>query len=169
MFHKLLRALLLCLLCIFIVSCTDNGAPPRSPGKVVVDAKAPDFTLKDLSGKSIKLSSLQGNPVLIIFSATWCPECRREIPYFKELHAAYAPRGLQIINIDIMEPQDRVQKFAEKYELPYRTLLDENGRVSESYGVYGIPTALLIDKNGMVLCYPCRSLDRLLDMIFTAK
>jgi peroxiredoxin len=166
---KVLQSLLFCLLFIFIASCADDSTPPRSPGKAVVDAKAPDFALKDLSGKIVKLSSLQGNPVLIIFSATWCPECRREIPYFKELHASYAPRGLQIINIDIMEPLDRVRKFAEKYELPYRTLLDENGRVSESYGVYGIPTAVLIDKNGTVLCYPCRSLDRLLDMIFAAK
>jgi peroxiredoxin len=169
MHSKFLRFVLMGLLIILLVSCADERQPPRPAGKVAAEAQAPNFTLKDLSGNSVKLNDLQGNPVLVIFSATWCPECRREIPYFKQIYATYHPRGLQVINIDIMEPRDRVQKFADKYELPYRTLLDENGRVAENYGVYGIPTALLIDKTGKILCYPCRSLDLLLDMIFASK
>jgi len=152
-----------------LLSCEQESSTSRTPSKAVQEAKAPDFTLKDLSGKSVKLSSLRGNPVLVIFSATWCPECRREIPYFKEIYASYYSKGLQIVNIDIMEPKDRVRSFADRFELPYLTLLDEDGQVAQKYGVYGIPTALLIDKNGIILCYPCRSLDRLLDMTFAAK
>jgi len=163
---KISRLFMTVLALVCLLACGQESPPSKTPGKAVPDAKAPDFTLKDLSGKSVKLSSLRGNPVLVIFSATWCPECRREIPYFKEIYATYYTKGLQIINVDIMEPEERVRIFADRHELPYRTLLDEEGRVAEKYGVYGIPTTLLIDKNGMILCYPCRSLDRLLDMIF---
>ncbi len=163
---KILRLAMSVLALVCFLSCGQDSTTPQGSSKAVQNAKAPDFTLKDLSGKSVKLSSLQGNPVLVIFSATWCPSCRREIPYFKEIYAIYYTKGLQIINVDIMEPEDRVRTFADRHELPYRTLLDEDGRVAEKYGVYGIPTSLLIDKNGIILCYPCRSLDRLLDMIF---
>ena len=144
--HKTLRLVLFILLLIVCLSCSGESGPRRTPGKVVPETKAPDFTLKDLSGEPSKLDSFQGNPVLVIFSATWCPECRKEIPYFKEIYASYHSRGFQIVNATSWNRRDRVQKFAVKYELPYKTLLDESGRVAESYGVYGIPTALLIDK-----------------------
>jgi peroxiredoxin len=128
--------------------------------KLTKEINAPDFVLADLKGQQFRLSDHKGrNPVLIIFSATWCTFCVQDIPNFKALHAAYAKQGLEIVNIDIQESKEKVAKFAARYELPYRTLLDLDGTVSGIYEVRGVPTMILVDKNGLIVCRQCRNVD----------
>ena len=125
--------------------------------RVAAESKAPDFVLKDLNGQLFRLSEYRGKrPVLIVFSATWCSFCEAEIPRLKSLHAAYAPRGLEMVNIDIQESITRVARYAARHQLPYRTLLDEDGTVSGIFDVRGVPTLALIDRNGTMVCNPCR-------------
>jgi peroxiredoxin len=130
---------------------------------------APDFTLKDLEGKSVRLSDYRDRMVLLIFGTTWCTYCRESIPAFKDLHARYGPKGLVILNINIEEPREKVAAFARKYALPYPVLLDRQGAVSQAYGVRGVPARILIDESGRVVCYNCRTLDALLEKQFGAK
>lgn len=134
--------------------------------KLTNEIKAPDFVLNDLKGQQFRLSDYKGkNPVLIIFSTTWCTFCVQEIPNFKSLYATYAKQGLEIVNIDIQEPKDRVAKFAAKHELPYRTLLDLDGTVSGVYEVRGVPTMILVDKNGLIVCRKCRNVETVIKSI----
>lgn len=134
--------------------------------KLTNEIKAPDFVLTDLKGQQFRLSNHKGkNPVLIIFSTTWCTFCVQEIPNFKSLHATYAKQGLEIVNIDIQEPKERVAKFAAKHELPYRTLLDLDGTVSGVYEVRGVPTMILVDKNGLIVCRQCRNVETVIKSI----
>lgn len=122
--------------------------------------KAPDFVLTDLQGQKFRLSDHRGKrPVLIIFSTTWCTFCKAEIPHFKALHATYAKRGLEVVNIDIQESKEKVARFAAKHELPYRTVLDQDGTVSGVYEVRGVPTTILVDKNGLIVCRQCRNVE----------
>ena len=130
-----------------------------------VDMDAPGFTLPDLSGKKFTLADHKGKPVLIIFSTTWCPYCRTEIPRFKEIYNTYTKKGVVVVNVDSQEPRDKVAKFAEKYKLPYRVLIDESGDVAESYGIRGVPSLMLIDGKGKIVCIQCRSLDASLKRI----
>ena len=125
--------------------------------------KAPDFTLKDLQGRKFRLSENKGKPVLLIFGATWCPYCLEEIPRLKEIYADYGKRGLIMVNIDIQESRDKVSRFANKYKLPYRVLLDETAEVAGNYGVQGVPTMVLLDRNGMILCRQCRAVEPFLE------
>ncbi|MCK9365026.1 MAG: TlpA family protein disulfide reductase [Syntrophales bacterium] len=111
---------------------------------------APDFVLKDLAGSSFRLSEQRGKPVLLVFGTTWCPACREEIPHLKEIYARYAKRGLVVVNIDIRESRDKASSYAEKNNLPYRLLLDEDGAVAESYGIRGVPSLILLDDAGRV-------------------
>ena len=113
--------------------------------------KAPDFVLKDLQGKNFRLSAQRGKPILIFFGTTWCPGCRSEIPKYKKVYETFTPRGLQVIYINIMEPAKKVARFAQSQSLPYRTLLDEDGTVSNFYNVIGVPMIMLVDKDGLVI------------------
>ena len=132
--------------------------------------KAPDFVLRDLNGRKFRLSDFRGKqPVLIIFSATWCTFCREEIPHFKSIHAAYAKQGLEIVNIDIQESKEKVAKFTAKYGLPYRVLLDEDGAVSGIYDIRGVPSMVLVDPNGNILCRQCQRVEPLIEMILKKK
>jgi peroxiredoxin len=126
------------------------------------DDRASDFTLKDLDGRSVRLSDYKGRTIVLYFMATWCPECRGAIPQLKEIYSSYNARGLVLLTINVMESKDKVAAFSRKYNLPYPVLLDEDGKVYRSYGVGGVPVKALVDRNGRIICWNCRSFDDLL-------
>lgn len=140
---------------------------PVTASNDVRDDPAPDFILKDLDGGPFRLSDQRGKPVLLIFGTTWCPACRDEIPRLKDIYARYAMRGLIIVNIDIRESRDKVSRYADENELPYRLLLDENGAVAERYGIVGVPALILLDEAGRIVGGQ-RFIDQLLANMFKA-
>ncbi|MGA2525775.1 MAG: TlpA disulfide reductase family protein [Smithellaceae bacterium] len=141
---------------------------PNAPFKSE-EVIAPDFSLKDLQGKTFKLSKYSGKPVLLFFGATWCPSCRAEIPAYKNIYATYSKSGLEVIYIDIMEPAEKVARFAKTNSLTYKVLLDEDGNVADNYGIIGVPTLILIDKQGYVVKISHRTADLPLSNLFPAK
>ena len=146
------------------------GPQPPAAAKTAFVEKAPDFVLRDLNGRKFRLSDFRGKqPVLIIFSATWCTFCREEIPHFKSIHAAYAKQGLEIVNIDIQESKEKVAKFTAKYGLPYRVLLDEDGTVGGIYDIRGVPSMVLVDQAGNILCRQCRQVEPLIETLLKKK
>ncbi len=122
-------------------------------GPSIVQAQqwAPDIVLSDLQGKTFKLRDYRNKTVLLVFGATWCPACRTEIPHFKQIYATYVPRGLEMAYVNIQENRDKVAKFAEKYALPYRILLDTRGDVADAYGNRGVPALVLVQEGKILL------------------
>jgi peroxiredoxin len=146
------------------------GPQPLAAAKTAFVEKAPDFVLRDLHGRKFRLSDFRGKqPILIIFSATWCTFCREEIPHFKFIHETYAKRGLAIVNIDIQESKEKVAKFTARYGLPYRVLLDENGDVANIYDIRGVPSMVLVDPNGNIVCRQCQRVEPLIETLLKKK
>lgn len=133
------------------------------------DDRAPDFTLKDLDGRNVRLSDYKGKTIVLYFMATWCPECRSTIPQLKEIYSSYNEKGLVLLSIDVMESKEKVAAFSRNHNIPYSTLLDEDGTVYRSYGVGGVPLKALIDRSGRIICWNCRSFDDLLAKQFEIK
>ena len=146
-----------------MLSCSDTRQAPVV--SKAVEGKAHDFVLKDLHGETFMLSQQKGKPVLIIFSTTWCPTCRAEIPHYKKIYDTYAARGLIMVNIDIQEPKDKVSRFHDRYQLPYHVLLDEKGLVAEAYQINGVPTMILIDQNRNLVSRQYLVIDGLLESV----
>jgi peroxiredoxin len=165
-FFRLWAALMVMVMNFPAASFALGRISPEATRKAI-EEKAPDFVLKDLQGRTFKLSEQRGKPVLLIFSTTWCPSCREEIPHLKDIHAAYAAKGLEMVNIDIQEKKEKVSPFAARNKIPYRTLLDTAGDVAGAYEVRGIPNLVLIDRKGIIVCKQCGSLDTLLKKMFT--
>ncbi len=150
-----------------LLSCSESEQPTK--GRTISDSAAPDFSLKDLAGADFKLSTAKGKPVLLIFSTTWCPSCRSEIPHYKEIYETYGKRGLDVAGIDIEESKNRVSQFAAKNQIPYRTLLDERGRVAGAYDITGIPAMVLINRDGKVLTTKYFAIDTVLETLLGKK
>ena len=131
-----------------------------------VEVKAPDFVLEDLKGNQVMLSDYKGKAVLMVFTATWCPYCRAEIPHLKEIYSKYYAKGLEIIYIDIQESREKVSSFMTKHNIPFKTLLDMDSKVAHLFGVRGIPSQFLIGKDRTILCKACRSTDGMLKKLF---
>jgi peroxiredoxin len=160
--------LTLALLVLFPAGSSQGQFIPNTPFKAA-KASAPGFSLKDLQGKFYHLNNQKGKPVLIFFGTTWCPSCRAELPFYKEIYETYAKRGLEVIYINIMEARGKVTKFATANALPFKILLDENGEVATSYAVVGVPTLVLIDKEGKIIKTTHSTADLPLKRLFPIK
>jgi peroxiredoxin len=116
---------------------------------------APDFTLKDLSGKSVSLKDYRGKIVLLDFTTTWCPYCRYDIPKLKKLYTAKKGDDFELLAIYISESPKKVTSFATQYSLPYPILLDTDAEVARGYAVKGVPTKVVVRKDGSIGCWQC--------------
>jgi peroxiredoxin len=113
---------------------------------------APDFTLKDLSGHPVQLSSLKGKVVLVNFWATWCPPCREEIPSMVKLNQAMQGKPFQMLAISVDEGgKDAVTSFFQKAGVTLPALLDTDGSVAKRYGTTGVPETFVVDNKGVIL------------------
>jgi peroxiredoxin len=148
-------------------SCSDTR--PKESSQKTAGQAAPDFSLKDLSGKSFQLSRHKGSPVLLIFIATWCPSCRSEIPHYKSIYNTYGPKGLEVVMVVIQESQQGLSRFASRHKLSYRVLSDEEGDAAGLYGIHGIPAMVLIGKDGKILSQDYMEIDPLLETVVSKK
>ncbi|MGD0820147.1 MAG: TlpA disulfide reductase family protein [Desulfomonilia bacterium] len=130
---------------------------------------APDFSLKDLSGKVRSLKDYRGKVVLLDFTTTWCPYCKKDIPNLKKLHTVMKGKDFELISIYVMESPQKVASFAEKYSLPYTILLDNDATVARTYGVRGVPTKVVVSKNGNIGCWQCTSAEDKIDELLKGK
>jgi TonB family protein len=127
-----------------------NPAPPAPPSDLV-DKRAPDFTLTDLSGNEVRLDSYRGKTVLLDFWATWCGPCKAEMPLLERLHREHP--NVVILGINVGEDRTLVKKFVDENAMPYQILLAGRDRVQSDYHAEGIPTTVVIDKDGRVRDY----------------
>lgn len=112
---------------------------------------APDFQLRDLADKKVKLADFHGKVVVLNFWATWCLPCRQEVPVLIELQNKYGADGLQVVGVDMDEDAgDRVLSFVREQKINYPVLMADIP-TAEAYGTMTfVPQTFLIDRSGKV-------------------
>ncbi len=101
-----------------------------------------------IDARPISLTSLRGKVVVVNFWATWCLECRQEMPALESLHRELATQGLAIVGINVREKTETVQRYAKELSLSFPLVLDSDGKMKALYGVVGLPTTFLIGRDG---------------------
>ena len=132
-----------------------NSLRQHNPKSGAAGAKAqtlaPDFTLPQLDGTQLTLSSYRGKVVLLDFWATWCVPCREETPHFVEMQQKYGDRGLQMIGVSMDDSPDPVRTFYQQFHMSYPVVMGTPA-IGEAYGgVLGLPIAFLIDRSGRIV------------------
>ena len=118
---------------------------------VLFAQQAPDFTLLDVNGNTVKLSDFKGKAVFIDFWASWCPPCRDSIPAIKNIHKQFASNpNAVILGINLNEKPSTVINFMKNNAIMYQVLLGDR-KVAELYGVNSIPSFFIVDKNGNIV------------------
>ena len=113
---------------------------------------APDFTLKTLDGKTLKLSDLRGKAVLLNFWATWCAPCKIETPWIVDLQTQYGAQGLQVVGVSMDDESDTddVKKFVSEMKMNY-PILRGTEDVGDLYGGLNyLPTTYFVGRDGKV-------------------
>ncbi len=136
----------------------DGPAATRLPTPLdLVDypsgTRPPTFSGGTLEGRQVSLTELRGKVIIVNFWASWCRECRPEMPMLERLHREYAARGLVIIGINAREGREEVGRYATELGLTFPLVLDPEGTTTVLYGVIAIPTTFVVGRDGRAVAF----------------
>jgi thiol-disulfide isomerase/thioredoxin len=119
-------------------------------------SQAPDFTLMDVNGKPVSLSSLKGRFVYIDFWATWCVPCIKEIPDLKKIQEQFKGRNIEFVSISFDKETDKIkwQNYVIDNNLQgIQLLVDPTVKelLSKTFNIDLIPRFILLDPDGRVV------------------
>ena len=123
----------------------------------LVQAQAPDFSLRAIDGPAITSESLRGEVVVLAFGASWLPLTRTQMEGLKKLADQYAARGVAVYWVSTESDSPKSKNFVSDEELrelgrKYKisVLRDLDGPVSRRLGVDQLPATVIINKQGQV-------------------
>jgi peroxiredoxin len=124
------------------------GADDQGTG-ALTGAAAPDFSLKDVAGNTVKLSDFRHKKTVVVaFWASWCVPCRLELPWLASFYQDNRAHNVEVLAVSIDQNPADARHFAAENKLPFPVLLDSQEQVASRYQVNEIPTILVIDRAG---------------------
>ena len=135
-------ALVLALLGLLAWGLVRAQAGPRDAGR------APDFTLMGFDGRTVTLSEMRGQVVIINFWASWCPPCREEAAYLEETWRKYEGKGVIFIGVDYVDTDKEALAYIKEFDITYINGPDLGTRISQAYNIKGVPETYYVAKNG---------------------
>ena len=128
---------------------TTTATPQQSTDKASYEM-APDFELQTADGRTIRLSDLRGQVVLLNFWATWCIPCRAEIPAFNAMQSQYEAQGLKIVGVLTQDTPDRLAEFHKDIPQNYTVLIGTDDIGARFGNGPGLPITYVIDREGRI-------------------
>jgi len=121
------------------------------PKKDVEAVPAPDFSIRDLQGNTLKLADFKGKVLVINFWATWCPPCRKEIPDFIEAYKELKGQGLEILGVSVDDTTaPALLEWTRKNGLNYPVALATPEIVTAYEPGDFIPATIIVDRKGLI-------------------
>ena len=123
---------------------------------------APDFTVYDRAGNTVRLSDFLGKPVVLNFWASWCGPCKMEMPDFEEIYKEYKEE-LHFIMVNLTdgsrETMDTATTFLDRSGYTFPVYYDKDSDAAYTYQVYGIPVTYFINAEGNLIAQGSSALD----------
>ena len=117
--------------------------------------EAPEFSLDDIDGNTVSISDFKGRKVVLVFWASWCPDCRAEVPELKEMQAKADPSKVAFVSVSFDRTIEAFKTYVNENSLGGVQLFDSDGMkkssVAAAYHVKWIPSLYLIDEEGKVV------------------
>ena len=135
-----------------LVAVLVNAAPAAAQEGITVGSKAPAVVIADLDGKPVDLAQYIGRRAYLLeFWATWCGVCEELLPKVKAAHAAHGSRVEFFgVNVTVNQTKERVKRYLERHDPPFRTLYDEQGVAARAYDVPITSYIVIVDAQGKV-------------------
>ena len=120
---------------------------------LTVGTVAPDLT--DVEGQTVSLEKYRGQYVVLDFWASWCPDCRKDMPQMKELYTQYSGNGVQFLGISFDTTREALDKYLQKESIAWPQVTElkkmKESKMAQAYHIKWIPSIYLLDPNGKVL------------------
>jgi len=122
-------------------------------GSAHAGGKAPDFSLRDIDGRTVSLADFRDKVIVISFWATWCTPCKAEMPHLQKMYDEYKDQGFVVLSISVdearNEPQVKSTIRAGGYDFP--VLLDQDTAVVTLFNPRkSVPYSVVIGKDGNI-------------------
>ena len=137
----------------FVAAKAEEDAFTSITAKAIkIGEEAADFTLEDINGNMLTLSSLRGKYVMLDFWGSWCGACIRSFPHLKEYREQHRDK-VKVVGIACHDTKEKWNAAVKRHELPWLHVLNGEGTndVAELYGVQAYPTYVLIAPDGKVV------------------
>jgi len=102
-------------------------------------------------GKTIKLSDLRGQVVVLNFWATWCAPCKVEMPEFDKAYKTNGNNNFTVLAVNNSESLDKVTTFKQQMNLSFPVVMDEKGELQRQFGVVSYPSTYVLNKEGVII------------------
>jgi peroxiredoxin len=116
---------------------------------------APDFSDTKLDGKTLKLSDLKGQVVLLDFWASWCGPCRKENPNVVKMYEKYYKDGFTVMSVSFDQDREKWKKAIEADHLIWPNHVSDlkgwSSATGKIYQITSIPFTVLIDQEGKII------------------
>ncbi len=124
--------------------------------------QAPDFTVYDRDGNTVRLSDFLGKPVVLNFWASWCGPCKMEMPDFEEIYKEYG-KDLHFVMVNLTdgdrETMETATTFLDNSGYTFPVYYDKDTDAALTYQVYGIPVTYFINAKGHLIAQGSSALD----------
>lgn len=114
----------------------------------VESGMAPDFTITGFDGRSVTLSQLRGQVVIINFWASWCAPCREEAAYLEQTWRKYKDKGVLFIGVDWVDTKKEALAYIDEFDITYLNGPDIRTLIADAYNIKGVPETFFVAKNG---------------------
>ena len=121
-----------------------------APPALTVGERFSGLAVNDINGLPVTLNAPTGRTEVINVFATWCVECKKEIPRLTNLAPALSRKNVDLIGIDQQESSDQVARFASFYGIKYPVYIDSSGTTRQRLGARFIPTTIVIGPDGVI-------------------
>jgi cytochrome c biogenesis protein CcmG/thiol:disulfide interchange protein DsbE len=135
-----------------------QGQPPAR--SVLLDKPAPDLQGPTLDGGMFDLADWRGEVVLVNVWASWCVPCQQEQPLLVSSYRELAPRGLQIVGINVRDKPEEARAFMQEFgQAPWPSVQDPDGQRAVDWGTFALPETYLVDVDGTIVAKAVGELD----------
>ncbi len=130
----------------------ESDKPREKQPRPNIGEPARDFTYPDLTGQNITLSDYFGKKVVLVnVWATWCTECKRELPTVQSMYEKFGGDNFEVLAVSIDAAGAKaIKPFMQQLGLKFPALQDTTGSIQLLYGTTGVPETFVIDKQGKV-------------------
>jgi peroxiredoxin len=133
-----------------ILTVSSLIASSRAAAPTLVGKEAPDFVLKAMDGRNLRMSEFRGQVVLVNFWARWAGDSRQEMPALDRINTTYSRAGLVVLGVSVDEDLNRAREFAGAMKVSYPLMFDTGSSIGRDYLLEKMPMTILVDRAGVV-------------------
>lgn len=119
----------------------------------VLGAPAPAFELVTLGGEAYSKESLKGGPTMLVFWASWCPVCQKELPVLGRFYTKDRPAQLRVISIGFSDLRGKIEGYVKAHPdaFVFPTAFDVDNDVAQAFKITATPTIVLLDAQANIV------------------